>query len=336
MTSRKIGSAAVTPVGLGCMNYAHGYGNTLTAEAASRLLNEALELGYTHFDTATIYGAGVSETVLGNTLGARRGDIFLASKCGLFPGTNGAARDIDGRPERIKAACEASLQRLKTDVIDLYYLHRLDRNVPIEDSAGAFADLIREGKIRSYGLSEVSAQTLRRAHAVHPVAALQSEYSLWTRNPEIATLAACRELGVTFVAFSPLARAFLTGKHGIDAVLHPDEKDMRRAMPRFAPETYARNLELLKAYGEIADEAGCSMAALAIAWVLAQGEHVVAIPGTTQSDHLKENFEAGSLQLSAEVLAKLDKLINQETVQGTRYSAAQQADIETETFPSER
>lgn len=335
MTLRKIGSSTVTAVGLGCMNYAHGYGNTLTAEAASRLLNEALDLGYTHFDTATIYGAGVSETVLGDTLGARRNTIFLASKCGLYPGTNGAARDIDGRPERIKAACEASLKRLKTDVIDLYYLHRLDKTVPIEESAGAFAELIREGKIRSYGLSEVSAETLRRAHAVHPVAALQSEYSLWTRNPEIATLEACRELGVTFVAFSPLARAFLTGKHGIDAVLHPDDKDMRRSMPRFAPETYAKNLELLGDYGKIAEEVGCSMAELAIAWVLAQGEHVVAIPGTTRVDHLKENFRAGDIRLPKGILSRLDALINQETVAGARYNAAQQADVETETFTSE-
>lgn len=332
MKQRQIGSAPVSAIGLGCMNYAHGYGNGLSDAEASTLLLKALDLGYTHFDTATMYGAGRSESIIGQTLSSRRDEFFLASKCVLFPGANGTGREIDGRPERIKQACEDSLRRLKTDVIDLYYQHRLDRNVPIEESAGAFAELIQEGKIRSYGLSEISADTLRRAHAVHPVAALQSEYSLWTRNPEIATLEACRELGVTFVAFSPLARKFLTGALTLEAMQQPAQGDMRAGMPRFLPETYSRNLSLLEDYKAIASEIGCSMAELALAWVLAQGEHVVAIPGTSNLNHLAENARAPEVEIPADAMARLDRLINQQTVIGHRYSDAQNADIDTEEF----
>ncbi|MBO0345146.1 aldo/keto reductase [Roseibium sp. CAU 1637] len=332
MKQRKIGSSTVSAVGLGCMNYAHGYGNGLPDKEATELLLKALDLGYTHFDTATMYGAGRSETILGDTLSTRRSEFFLASKCVLFPGPNGQGREIDGRPERIKQACEDSLRRLKTDVIDLYYQHRLDRHVPIEESAGAFADLIKEGKIRGYGLSEVSAQTLRRAHAEHPVTALQSEYSLWTRNPEIATLEACRELGVTFVAFSPLARKFLSGKLSLEDVRSPAEGDMRAVMPRFTPDTYAKNLALLDGYKAIASELGCSMAELALAWVLAQGKNVVAIPGTSDLDHLAENARGADVELSPDILGRLDAVINQSNVHGHRYSAGQLADVETEEF----
>lgn len=332
MKQRKIGTSPVSAIGLGCMNYAHGYGNGLDDRDAADLLLKALDLGYTHFDTATMYGAGRSERILGDTLSARRSEFFLASKCVLYPGPNGQGREIDGRPERIKTACEDSLKRLKTDVIDLYYQHRLDPNVPIEESAGAFADLIRQGKIRSYGLSEISAETLRRAHAVHPVAALQSEYSLWTRNPEIATLEACAELGVTFVAFSPLGRKFLSGKLSLTDVEAPAAGDMRASMPRFELQTYARNLALLDGYRAIAEDVGSSMAELAIAWVLSRGEHVVAIPGTANPEHLAENARADQVVLTPEILARLDALINERTVLGPRYNPAQQADVETEDF----
>ena len=332
MKQRKIGSSSVSAVGLGCMNFAHGYGNGLEPADSARLLLTALDLGYSHLDTATVYGAGVSESTIGDVLSGRRDEFFLASKCGLFPGAGGKGREIDGSPKRIREACEASLKRLKTDVIDLYYLHRIDWTVPIEESAGAFAELIAEGKIRGYGLSEMSAETVRRAHAVHPVTAVQSEYSLWTRNPEIAVLDTCAELGITFVAFSPLARAFLSGKYGLDQVRNPAPGDMRSVMPRFAPETYEKNLKLLEAYGSVADEVGCSMAELAIAWVLAQGKHIVAIPGTVNLDHLAENLRGGEVELDRATLDKLDAIINQQTVTGHRYSDTQQADIDTEDF----
>ncbi|WP_417672305.1 aldo/keto reductase [Roseibium sp.] len=332
MKHRKIGSASVSSIGLGCMNYAHGYGNGLNREDSVKLLQAALELGYTHFDTATMYGGGLSESIIGEAISDRRDDYFLASKCGLYPGKNGAPRDIDGDPKRIKQACEDSLRRLNTDVIDLYYLHRIDWTVPIEDCAGAFADLIKEGKIKAYGLSEMSAETVRRAHAIHPVAALQSEYSLWTRNPEIATLETCCELGIAFVAFSPLARKFLTGKLGLEDVRNPNDGDMRKVMPRFAPENYAQNLKLLAGYNAIAEEVGCSPAELALAWVLSRGEHVVAIPGTTSLDHLVENARGADVEITPEIAARLDEVINHARVVGHRYSKGQQADIDTEEF----
>ncbi|WP_346911456.1 aldo/keto reductase [uncultured Roseibium sp.] len=335
MKQRKLGPFTVSAVGLGCMNFAHGYGNALNREDSATLLLKALDLGYTHFDTATMYGAGKSEEIIGETIGGRRDEFFLASKCGLYPGKDGKPRDIDGDPKRIKQACEDSLRRLKTDVIDLYYLHRFDRNIPIEDSVGAFAELIQEGKIKTYGLSEMSAETIRRAHKVHPVTALQTEYSLWTRNAEIAVLDTCRELGISFVAFSPLARAFLTGKFGMDNVLNPNPGDLRRNMPRFEPENYARNLKLLDDYKLVADEVGCSMAELALAWVLAKGDFIHAIPGTTSLDHLAENARGADVEIDPSIVDRLDAIINQQTVSGPRYSAAQQPDIDTEQFPQE-
>lgn len=335
MKQRKLGPFTVSAVGLGCMNFAHGYGNALSREDSATLLLKALDLGYTHFDTATMYGAGKSEEIIGETIGGRRDEYFLASKCGLYPGKGDKPRDIDGDPKRIKQACEASLKRLKTDVIDLYYLHRFDRNIPIEDSVGAFAELVQEGKIKTYGLSEMSAETIRRAHKVHPVTAVQTEYSLWTRNAEIAVLDTCKELGISFVAFSPLARAFLTGKFGMDNVLNPNPGDLRRNMPRFSPENYARNLKLLDDYKLVADEVGCSMAELALAWVLAKGDHIHAIPGTTSLDHLAENARGADVEIDQSVVDRLDAIINQQTVVGPRYSAAQQPDIDTEQFPQE-
>ena len=229
----------------------------------------------------------------------------------------------------MKQTCEDALRRLRTDFIDVYYLHRWDRTVPVEDSVGALAELKRAGKIRAIGLSEVSAATLRRAHAVHPIAAVQSEYSLCTRNPEIAVLDACRELGAAFVAFSPLARGFLTHEPpDADAF---DTKDIRRAMPRFTPSNHKANLELLTEYGALAREAGCSPAQLALAWILSRGAHVLAIPGTTSVAHLEDNL-GGAVTLPADIGARLDALINQRTIAGRRYNQVTQAEIDTEEF----
>ena len=258
MQQRALGPFQVSAIGLGCMNLSHAYGAPVSPEQGERVLLAALDAGVTLFDTAALYGFGANETLVGRVLKNHRSRFTLASKCGMqgvdVNGDGKLVRVIDGRPATLRQTCEDSLRRLQTDVIDLYYLHRWDKSVPIEDSVGALADLVRAGKIRSIGLSEVSAATLRRAHAVHPIAALQTEYSLWTRNPEIAVLQACRELGVAFVAFSPVARGFLCGELTDVATLH--EKDIRRAMPRFAPEAYAANLKLLDGYRAIAREVG--------------------------------------------------------------------------------
>ncbi|TXH55554.1 aldo/keto reductase [Piscinibacter sp.] len=330
MKTRRIGPFEVTALGLGCMNLSHGYGTPPPEEAAQALLRGALDLGITLFDTAALYGFGANEELIGRTLGADRSKFVLASKCGLH-GVDGK-RVVDGRPETLKWSCEQSLKRLRTDRIDLFYLHRWDRNVPIEDSVGALGDLVRAGKVGAIGLSEVSAATLRRAHAVHPIAAVQTEYSLWTRNPEIAVLDACRELGAAFVAFSPVARGFLAGSLRDVAVLEP--KDLRRNMPRFEPANFAANLKLLDGFTAIAAELQCTPAQLALAWVLSRGEHVLAIPGTTKLAHLRENAAAADIGLSASTLARLDALINQRTVAGPRYDAAAQAGVDTEEFPA--
>jgi hypothetical protein len=264
---------------------------------------------------------------------SHRQKFTLASKCGMqgVEQSDGSkVRVIDGRPETIKKTCEDSLRRLQTDVIDLYYLHRWDKKVPIEDSVGALSDLVRQGKIQTIGLSEVSASTVRKAHAVHPIAAVQTEYSLWTRNPEIAVLQACRELGAAFVAFSPVARGFLCGAPLDIASFEP--KDIRRGMPRFTPENFAANLKLLPAYHALAQEAGCSPSQLALAWLLHQGEHIIPIPGTTSVDHLLDDLAAVDVKLDASLLARLDALINQNTVTGNRYSAQSNSEVDTEVF----
>jgi aryl-alcohol dehydrogenase-like predicted oxidoreductase len=329
---RRIGPFEIAPIGLGCMNLSHAYGAPPLPEQAERLLLQALDMGVNHFDTAALYGFGANETLVGRVLKAHRSRIVLASKGGMagetFP--DGVRRVINGRPEAIRRHCEDSLQRLGTDVIDLYYLHRWDKAVPIEDSVGEMSLLVEEGKVRVLGLSEVSAVTLRRAHAVHPISAVQTEYSLWTRNPEIAVLQACRDIGAAFVAFSPTARAFLTGK--LQDVSALDAKDIRRGMPRFAPENYARNLALLPAYETLAREARCTPVQLALAWLLSRGEHVIPLPGTTSTDHLRENVGACKVQLSASVLARADALINQHTVTGGRYGAQSESEVDTERF----
>lgn len=328
MHMRRIGPFEVSAIGLGCMNLSHAYGTPPAPDAGARLLLRALELGVNHFDTAALYGFGANEELVGRVLKPHRARIVLASKCGMT-GVDGK-RVIDGRPQTLQRTCEESLRRLQTDVIDLYYLHRWDKKVPIEDSVGALADLVRAGKVRAIGLSEVSAATLRKAHAVHPIAALQNEYSVWTRNPEIAGLDACRALGVALVAFSPLARGFLTGT--LRDVTAFEEKDIRRQMPRFAPDNYAANLRLLDGFGALAREAGCTPAQLALAWLLARGDHVVPIPGTRSTAHLEENVAAADIELPAEVVTRIDALINRQTVAGARYNAATQAEIDTEEF----
>jgi aryl-alcohol dehydrogenase-like predicted oxidoreductase len=330
--SRRIGPFEVAPIGLGCMNLSHAYGAPPPSDQAERLLLQALDLGVNHLDTAALYGFGANETLVGRVLKPHRSRIVLASKGGMAGVTfaDGVKRVIDGRPEAIRRNCEDSLQRLDTDVIDLYYLHRWDKAVPIEDSVGAMSRLVEQGKVRQLGLSEVSAATLKRAHAVHPIAAVQTEYSLWTRNPEIAVLQACRDIGAAFVAFSPTARAFLTGK--LRDVTTLDAKDIRRSMPRFAPENYARNLTLLPTYETLAQEAGCTPVQLALAWLLSRGEHVIPLPGTTSMNHLRENVSAGDVELSASVLARVDALINQHTVTGGRYGAQSESEVDTERF----
>ena len=332
MQNRRIGPFAVAPIGLGCMNLSHAYGTPPPADQAERLLLQALDLGVTHFDTAALYGFGANETLVGRVLKPHRSRIVLASKGGMagvtFP--DGVKRVIDGRPEAIRRNCEDSLRRLGTEVIDVYYLHRWDKTVPIEDSVGEMSRLLSEGKVRALGLSEVSAATLRKAHAVHPISAVQTEYSLWTRNPEIAVLQACREIGAAFVAFSPTARGFLTGT--LRDVSTLDAKDIRRGMPRFAPENYARNLQLLPPYRALAQEAGCTPAQLALAWALSRGEHVIPLPGTTSAEHLRENVGAWDVQLTPALSERLDALINERTVVGGRYGAQSQSEVDTERF----
>jgi aryl-alcohol dehydrogenase-like predicted oxidoreductase len=326
--TRSIGPFNVAEIGFGCMNLSHAYGAPPPAEDAKKVLLRALELGVTHFDTAALYGFGANETLVGDTLASHRDRIVLASKCGMT-GVNGQ-RVIDGRPETLLRTCDESLRRLRTDVIDLYYLHRWDKKIPIEDSVGALARLVQAGKIRAIGLSEVSAATLCKAHAVHPITAIQSEYSLWSRNPEIALLDACAELGVAFVAFSPLGRGFLAGGVTDPATLYA--KDIRRGMPRFQEPNFAANLRLLERLRSLAGEVGATPAQLALAWVLRQRPFIVPIVGTTSCAHLEENLGAASIAPSPATLSELDRLINTNTVAGKRYPAGTQAEIDTEEF----
>ena len=331
MQQRSLGPFRVSAIGLGCMNICHAYGPPVDDAQVERLLLTALDHGVTHFDTAALYGFGASERAVGRVLSAHRSRFTLASKCGMqgvdLKGDGQLVRVIDGRPETLRATCESALQRLRTDVIDLYYLHRWDRQVPIEDSVGALADLVRAGKIRAIGLSEVSAPTLRRAHAVHPIAALQTEYSLWTRNPEIAVLQACRELGVSFVAFSPVGRGFLAGP------LEPagfGAKDIRRSMPRFQGDHWTANQTLLSGFRGLADEVGCTPAQLAIAWLLHRGDDILPIPGTARVDHLLENLGADTVVLGAGHMARLERLFGPGAVSGDRYGEQARSEVDTE------
>ncbi|MEX2525081.1 MAG: aldo/keto reductase [Gammaproteobacteria bacterium] len=319
MKTRKLGNFEVSAIGLGCMSMSQAYG-TPDPDESEKTLRRALEIGYTFFDTASVYGAGHNEELIGRVLGPYRDQFTLASKCGIVAG-EGGVRGIDGTPENIKRTCEESLRRLRTDVIDLYYLHRRDFNVPIEDSVGALAELKQEGKIRAIGLSEVSSKTLRRAHEVHPITALQSEYSLWTRNPEHRVLPACRELGIAFVPFSPLGRGFLTG-----TIREPERdleaNDLRHRQPRFQERNFSNNLMLLKEFERIARDNNCTMAQLALAWVLAQeNATLIPVPGTKHVKYVEENAAATDLDISAADLARAGMIINAETVSGNRYPA---------------
>jgi aryl-alcohol dehydrogenase-like predicted oxidoreductase len=321
MKERTLGPFRVPEIGLGCMNLSHAYDVPPPVEQAERVLLDAIEHGVRLFDTAALYGFGDNERLLGRVLREHRSRVVLATK-GV----------IDGRPTAIRRNCEESLARLRVETIDLYYLHRVDleNRIPVEDSVGEMSRLAQEGKVRALGLSEVSAATLRRAHSVHPITAVQSEYSLWTRNPELGALDACRELGVAFVAFSPLGRGFLTGTQRDPSTLA--KNDIRRRMPRFSAQCYPKNLGLLDTLSRLASELQCTEAQLAVAWVLSRGEHVIPIPGTTSPAHLVENLRASDVALDATHVARLDAAINERTVSGARYPAAVQVEIDTEEF----
>lgn len=330
LPTRNIGPFTVSAIGLGCMNLNHAYGTPPSPEEGAALLRRALDLGVTFFDTAALYGMGESERLIGRTLGADRDRYTLASKCVLD--MRDGKRVLDGSPAAIARTLDGSLARLGTDYIDLLYLHRLDRTVPIEDSVGALVRAKEAGKIGAIGLSEMSAATIRRAHAVHPIAAVQSEYSPVVRNPEIAVLDTCRELGIGFVAFSPVARGLLAGAVRDDRY---DAGDLRAAMPRFTGETLDHNLVAVRAFEALADELGCTPAQLSLAWVLSRGDHVVPIPGTRSMAHLEEDVGALSVAVTPETSARIDAIFAPGTIRGARYSAAMQAQIDTETFSDE-
>lgn len=324
MHQRKIRSLTVSAVGLGCMNMSSGYGPADDDESTT-LLNEALDVGYTFLDTATVYGHGHNEELICKALGNRRNEYVLASKCGL------SREGIDGRPSTLETQCENSLKRLGVDTIDLYYLHRVDPEVPIEESVGALSRMVEQGKIREVGLSEVCCENLQRAHNEYPIAALQSEYSLWSRTPERGILDLCKKLDVAFVPFSPLARAFLTGK-ATDVTQMP-ETDLRAtiARPRFEPEAFAQNAKLLEPFSAIANRNNCTMAQLALAWLLAEHDRsMIPIPGTKHIEYMRENAGASEIELDQATVAELNELINESTVVGTRYNAERMAQADSE------
>lgn len=324
MVYRQIGSLQVHPVGLGCMNISSGYAAINDADG-EKLLSSAVDHGYNFFDTATMYGSGHSEIMVGKALKPVRQNVVIASKCGLDK--NG----IDGTPETLSAQCNASLEKLGTDVIDLYYLHRVDPNVPIAESVGALQRLVDAGKIRAIGLSEVCSENLQLALAEAPIAALQSEYSLWSRTPEFGVLDICDKNQVAFVPFSPLGRGFLAGSAGELSTL--GEKDLRRliAHPRFEGDNYAANNKQLDQLKEIAKAQNCSPGQLALAWLLAQrNQTMVPIPGTTKIDHMIENAEAANLTLDASMLDALNELINEDTILGNRYNDERMAEADSE------
>lgn len=327
--TRRLGSAAVKPIGLGGMSLSWGYGSMPEEADAIALLNAAIDLGYDHLDTANIYGLGHNETLIGKALKHRRGEYRLATKTGIV--IDGASRGIDCSPDAIRRNIDISLQRLETDHVDLYYMHRFDPKVPVAEMAGAMGELIAAGKIGGYGVSEWSAAHIREAHAVTPMTAVQTEYSLWSRNAEIAVLDTCRALGIAFVAFSPVARGVLA--NGVRDIAALDPRDLRRTMPRFNDENWPANRALVDAFNAIAAREGVTPAQLSLGWVLAQGDHILAIPGTSSRDHLAENFARRDWHMPAALVAELDALINRHTVAGPRYGAVMQATIDTEEFP---
>ena len=321
MKTRRLGNLSVSAVGLGCMGMSHAYGGQDEADAI-RTLHHAVDLGVTFFDTAEVYGPFENEILVGKGLKPYRDRVVIATKFGFRIDTDkaGAASmsGLDSRPEHVRAVAEASLKRLGIETIDLLYQHRVDPAVPIEDTVGAMAELVKEGKVRALGLSEAGADTIRRAHAVHPISALQSEYSLWTRDPEGDILDTCRELGIGFVPYSPLGRGFLTGK--VQTADDFGEKDFRRTLPRFSPENMAVNAPLVAGLEAMAAQKGVTTAQLALAWVINQGDFIVPIPGARKIAHLEQNVAAAAIVLSAEELAALGALMPPEKIAGARYS----------------
>jgi aryl-alcohol dehydrogenase-like predicted oxidoreductase len=319
MEMRRLGRSGLTvsALGLGCMGMSEFYGARDESESVATI-HGALDLGITFFDTADVYGPYTNEELVGRALKSRRDQAVIATKFGIVRDpAQPHARGVNGRPEYVRSSCEASLRRLGVETIDLYYQHRVDPNTPIEDTVGAMADLVKEGKIRFIGLSEAGAETLRRACAIHPVAALQTEYSLWSRDPEDQILPTCRELGVGFVAYSPLGRGFLAGKIKQFADLAAD--DYRRNSPRFQGENFARNLDLLQRINEMAAQKGCTSSQLALAWALHRGQDIVPIPGTKRRQYLEENLAALQLKLSADDLQRIEKTAPKGAVSGARY-----------------
>ena len=319
MQQRSLGALQVSALGLGCMGMSEFYGRADESESLATI-DRALGLGCTFLDTADMYGPYTNEELLGRALAGRRGGVTLATKCGIVrDAADPKKRGISNRPEYIRQSCDGSLARLRTDYIDLYYLHRIDSTVPIEESVGALAELVAEGKIRHIGLSEMAPETLRRAHATHPVAAVQCEYSLWTRDPEDDVLPLCRELGVGLVPYSPLGRGFLTGQ--ITSADDLDADDFRRSSPRFEGDNLERNLALVDAVRAMAAAKACTPAQVALAWVLAQGDIIVPIPGTKRVKYLEDNVGALDVRLDASDLATLDAAFPRDVAAGARYHA---------------
>ncbi len=322
MEKRKLGNQGleVSALGLGCMGMSEFYSGRSDA-AALKTIDRALELGINFLDTADMYGVGKNEELIGKAVRGRRDRFLIATKFGNMRGPEGQFLGVNGKPEYVKQSCEASLKRLGVDVIDLYYQHRVDPNVPIEDTIGAMSDLVREGKVRYLGLSEAGIQSLRRAHAVHPISALQTEYSLWSRDPEDEILPAARELNIGFVPYSPLGRGFLSGRIKSIDDLAPD--DYRRNSPRFQGDNFQKNLSLVQQVEEIAREKHCTAAQLALAWVLAQGNDLVPIPGTKHINLLEENVGALRIELAAAELERINSILPPGAAFGTRYAAPQ-------------
>ncbi|MCB9744396.1 MAG: aldo/keto reductase [Alphaproteobacteria bacterium] len=306
----------ISPIGLGCMGMSDFYGKADDARSTA-LIHHALDTGMNFFDTADMYGPWTNERLLGAALRARRDEAVIATKFGVMRSEEGGFLGVNGKPEYVRAACDASLERLGIETIDLYYQHRVDSSTPIEETVGAMAELVAAGKVRFLGLSEATPEQVRRAHAVHPITALQTEFSLWSREPEEALLDTCRELGITFVAYSPLGRGFLTGSITSPEDFAPD--DYRRNSPRFKGENFRKNLELVESVRRIAADKGVTPAQLALAWLLHQGEHVVTIPGTTKQHRFDENQAANQIQLSAAELAVLDESLPVGAAVGGRY-----------------